>query len=357
MSIAVETPRSTDELTEFVLFQDRINSQRPAYWPAVAPLSLPLLQGEGPEAVGREVQPFVVRDNGELVARALAVHDGRYLARWNDGVGHVSMFEALPDSVEAVRLVIDAACGWLRERGLTSARAGFGQSDFPFLFEDDDTLPPVMLRQNPSYYHSLLKEAGFESERAWVDYRIEVTPELIDRWTSSVEAATAGGIRLVPYGEVPADVRSRHWVDTWNEAFSQRWGAAPQSLEEHESVSAFLSGFGMGETSVIAYDGDEPVGTLWVVPELASALASSSRDLRSEDLVNFLGIGVREKARGRGVNMAMSAFAYLRLVERGAKHVSYTLVLDDNWPSRRTAEKLGASICANYMVYRRYFVR
>jgi hypothetical protein len=28
-------------------------------------------------------------------------------------------------------------------------------------------------------------------------------------------------------------------------------------------------------------------------------------------------------------------------------------VLDDNWPSRRTAEKLGASVCANYLVYRR----
>jgi hypothetical protein len=45
--------------------------------------------------------------------------------------------------------------------------------------------------------------------------------------------------------------------------------------------------------------------------------------------------------------------AYLELVRRGATHVSYTLVLDDNWPSRRTAEKLGARVCANYVVYRR----
>jgi hypothetical protein len=31
--------------------------------------------------------------------------------------------------------------------------------------------------------------------------------------------------------------------------------------------------------------------------------------------------------------------------------------MDDNWPSRRTAEKLGASVCANYVVYRRPFGR
>jgi hypothetical protein len=48
----------------------------------------------------------------------------------------------------------------------------------------------------------------------------------------------------------------------------------------------------------------------------------------------------------------MAAYAYLELVRRGAK-LSNTLVLNDNWPSRRTAEKLGAFVCTNYIVYRR----
>jgi len=30
-------------------------------------------------------------------------------------------------------------------------------------------------------------------------------------------------------------------------------------------------------------------------------------------------------------------------------------VPDDNWPLRRTAEKLGARVCANYVAYRRNF--
>ena len=90
---------------------------------------------------------------------------------------------------------------------------------------------------------------------------------------------------------------------------------------------------------------------------IASTVASKTRVLRDEEKLNFLGIGVREAARRQGVNLAMAAYSYLELVKRGATHVSYTLVLDDNWPSRRTAEKLGARICANYMVYRRNFRR
>ena len=357
MAITIETPAGDDALTEFIQFQDRINSRRTAWWPAVVPMVLPFLKGEGADAKGRVAQPFVARAEGDVVARALAIVDDNYLGMWNDAVGHVSMFEALPGTRDAVRALMNEACGWLLERGMRAARAGFGHSDFPFSLEGDDTLPPVLLRTNPGYYHTLLKEAGFESEKGWVDYRIEVTPELVGRWESAVEAVERVGIRLVPYGDVPKEVRTEHWITTWNEAFSQHWGVAPVSAEQHAELSDFLLGFGMGDTSVIAYAGDEPVGVVWVVPEFASALAARDRELRGEEKVNFLGIAVRERARGTGVNMAMSSYAYLELVRRGATHVSYTLVLDDNWPSRRTAEKLGATICANYMVYRRNFAR
>ena len=95
---------------------------------------------------------------------------------------------------------------------------------------------------------------------------------------------------------------------------------------------------------------------LFVVPEVsATAILKSGRVLKDSEKLNILAIGVRESARGQGVNLAMAAYGYLELVRRGAKYLSYTLVLDDNWPSRRTAEKLGAFVCANYMVYRRNF--
>ena len=83
------------------------------------------------------------------------------------------------------------------------------------------------------------------------------------------------------------------------------------------------------------------------------AALSNGRQLRPDERLNLLGLGVRSSARGRGVNLALAARSFLELVKAGSTHVSYTLVLDDNWPSRRTAEKLGAQICANYLVYRR----
>jgi hypothetical protein len=49
----------------------------------------------------------------------------------------------------------------------------------------------------------------------------------------------------------------------------------------------------------------------------------------------------------------MGASVYLDLSARGAKYVDGMLVLDDNWPSRRSAERTGLSVWANYVTYRK----
>jgi hypothetical protein len=268
------------------------------------------------------------------------------------------MFEALPGTQDAVRTMLDEAGAWLREQSMEAARAGFGL-DFPFLIDSYGVLPPVMLRQNPAYYHTLLKDSGYESEKGWVDYKAAVTDELIDRWRVFLDDARKRGFEIVPFRDAPPDRRLDDFVNTWNDAFDRHWGVVPQTREEFGDLITFLEPMGMHDTTVIAYRDGEPVGVVWCVRETASAMASTSpgRELADHERVNFLGIGVREAARRQGVNLGMAAYAYLELAAQGANHVSYTLVLDDNWPSRRTAEKLGASICANYMVYRRNFKR
>jgi GNAT superfamily N-acetyltransferase len=222
--------------------------------------------------------------------------------------------------------------------------------------DDYESLPPDLARQNPDYYHRLLKDAGFESEKGWVDYKIEVRPELLERWQNALENARRTGCEIVPLKDVPDTRRVREFTDTWQDTFKSHWGFTPLTEDE---ISLLFEGFkpaGLFDTSVLAYHDGRPVGMLFVVPEVSTtAIVKPGRVLKDSEKLNILAIGVRESARGQGVNLAMAAYAYLELVRRGAKYLSYTLVLDDNWPSRRTAEKLGAFVCANYMVYRRNF--
>jgi GNAT superfamily N-acetyltransferase len=356
MDIKIEIPQSKEALTEFVGFYDHVYDYRDARWEAPLELQLPILTGESPFARGREIRPFLARAGSKILARAVAVMDEHYHRHWNEHLGHMIMFEAMPDSRAATKLLMDAACEWLRERGAEAARAGFGLLDFPFVIDEYESLPPDIVRQNPDYYHRLLKDAGFESEKGWVDYKIEVRPELIGQWNQALETARRSGYEIVPLKDVSNIRRISDFTATWKDTFKSHWGFTPLSEDE---ISLLLEAFkpaGAFDTSVIAYHNGAPVGMLFIVPEVsATAVLKPGRVLKDSEKLNILAIGVRESARGQGVNIAMAAYAYLELVRRGANYLSYTLVLDDNWPSRRTAEKLGAFVCANYMVYRRNF--
>ena len=358
-SIRIDEVSGDDELLEFVLFADRVNAQRSAYWPAIPDLQLPLLKGEGPVSIGRRAKPLVARQGDEVVARAAVVVDQRYIDHWDEPLGHIVMFEAMPGATDAVRALLDAASDWLRSVGLRAVRTGCGPAfDMAYLFDSYDLLPPMSIRQNPPYYHSMLKEARFETEKGWVDYKIEVTPDQIARWEHMARSAEATGFTLATLSEVDEQVRVAHFAAVWEEAFARHWGMSPQSEDEWRELFDSTGPIGGWDVSVLAYQGDEPVGVVLGIPDLSMlAVRPSGRALRPDEHLNLLGIGVREVARGRGVNLAMAARSYLEHVKRGNTFVSYTMVLDDNWPSRRTAEKLGARVCANYLVYRREFGR
>jgi hypothetical protein len=356
LAFKIEIPSGEEALTEFILLQNRVYEYRSARWAAMVTVQLPLLLGDGPFVADRILRPFAARSEGRLVARALAIIDRRYQRHWNEPLGHLVMFEAMPDTSESVVAMIDQASEWLKGQGATAARAGFGLLEFPFVIDDYETLPPDIARQNPSYYHALLKDAGFETEQGWVDYKIEVTPELVARYQSALEGCRAAGFEIVALKDLPSARRLRDFESTWNQAFARHWGATPFTTPELEYLFEFFAMSGALETSVIAYRDGQPVGALMVTPpNPAGAVLKTGRKLSDREKLNFLGIGVLETARGRGVNMGMASYSYLQLIKNGSKFLSYTLVLDDNWPSRRTAEKLGAKVCANYVTYRRHF--
>jgi len=359
VTLRIESPDGEPGLTEFVKFQDCIRPELTARWPAAAEMQLPIMMGLSALAAGKIMKAFVARENGELQARVLAFVDPAYAERWNDKLGHLAFFEARPGTHRAAREMMDAACEWLRSQGAEAARAGFYLPlEMPFVIDEYDALPPNLMRQNPDYYHSLIKDAGFECEKGLVDYKIAVTPELVSRYESALEAGRRGGFEIVPLKDIAPEKRIAEFAPAFNEAFYHHWGFVGASDEAYAEMFIFFEMLGGLETSVIAYRGSEVVGTLMVAPEeSAHAVLKPGRVLKDSEKLNFLGIGVREVARGRGVNLAMASYAYLKLIRQGAKYLSYTLVVDDNWASRRTAEKLGAKVCANYVVYRRNFRR
>ena len=193
-SIRIEHAEGKDAIAEFVALHDRVYASRAVRWQS-SRLHVPMLRGMTPATVDRELRPLVAREGGEVVARVCAVVDGPYLKHWNERIGHLLMFEAQPSAREAVRQLLDAACAWLGERGMEAARIGFGLLETPFTTDDYEALPPSTLRQNPREYHVLIKGAGFETERGFVDYAMPATPQLAAALAELALERPARGLR------------------------------------------------------------------------------------------------------------------------------------------------------------------
>jgi ribosomal protein S18 acetylase RimI-like enzyme len=358
--ITIERVDTRDACQEFARLPYHIYAAREAWWPPDIQSEIDMITRKTHFAPFLDLEAFSARRRGRMVARVSAVVNHRYIQHWSEQLGHLIHFEAYEGEEDAAVAMIEAAAESLAGRGMKAARSGFAAFlDYPYAIDGYGRLPSFLLRGNPPHYHRCFKRAGFETEKGQTDFTAELTSELLERYRRSVAAATAAGVAIKSWREYGFLAAIDAWTDVTNAAFLRHWGWNPVTRAEMRPMLASLWETPVADLSMLAVIDDEPVGAVFSVPDMTTMLAQVRRGVRLEPsrgggtrgaLVN---IGVKESARGRGIAAAMASRSFLRMAERRMRFAGYTLVLDDNWASRRTAESLGAHITANFITYRR----
>jgi len=180
-----------------------------------------------------------------------------------------------------------------------------------------------------------------------------------------VQRARDAGVVVRSWDFASLEEESDAFAALGNETFSAHWGFMPLPDQVMRGFTVEFKDLLIPEFLGFAEVDDERVGFVYSVPDLNQALHPMRNKALEENFPEFqqrfgdidhgvlLIIGVKREFRGRGINLALAAHSYLGMIERGYKSASYTVVLDDNWPSRRTAEKLGARVTRNFNVYRK----
>src|ERR1700691_5760796 len=346
-SVSIERPTSREQLDEFARLPFRVYDGRAAWWPPDVQNEIDLLSRRSLLSGYLEVTPFCARRAGRVVARVTAVINRRYIEHWNEQLGQLIQFEALEGEDAAVAAMLEEAVRSLHERGMRSVRSGFAAFlDYPYAIDNYDSLPSFLLRGNPASYHRYFKEAGFLTEKGQVDYTAPLTPEILARYRRMAEAAAVAGVTIQSWREYGFLAAIDAWTDVTNAAFDRHWGWNPVTRAEVRPMLTSLW--------------ETPVADL-SMRDLSPALARVRRGIRLDPergggtrgaLIN---IGVLERARGHGVALAMAARSFLAMARRKMRFAGYTLVLDDNWASRRSALSLGAHVTGNFVTYRRDF--
>lgn len=342
MSI-VEKLTGGDQYGRHAAFLQEVYRGNP-YWRAGDPAhTAAMMSNHSPFAKHSTAQAFWVRDDDRILATATALFDEGFNRHWKQDAGHIHFFEALPGADEEAKLVLNAACQWLSDRGSCYARLGFLYAwQIGLTIDAYDEAPTAFHTYNPPYYHGFVKNAGFHTERGLVEYRVRFNEDLADRYRSMVQSAQA---RLRPMDPARVLEDTGEFCKLYNEAFAEHWGAPQFTTEEAAGLTLGLAELLEPNFVWFAEDRGETVGFVYSLPDL-----NQLPEVRHGIL---LAIGVRKSHRGRSINLALAASSYLEMMKKGYESASYTVVLDDNYASRRTAEKLGCRAARNFVVYQK----
>ena len=310
-----------------------------------------------------KLQQFIAVDEGaktpQALGRIVAAVNQRLIEREGQNVGLFGFFECVPDLAIAQSL-LEAACQWLREQGMTIARGPIDLSTHNnclFLVDGFDSPPMVMMPYNPPYYPEYIERDGWHKAKDAYAYDFPLDKPLPTEFEKAYRIACKSGITFRPLrtkGEgFEKDCISLYHLFT--RAFSNNWSSTPRTEEEFLEEAKALQSLVDPDVFPIAEDNGEMVGFWMGLPDYNIALKHVNGRLNWLGILKFLWYR-RQIDQGRVIaicslpeyrrKMVPLALIYLGMqggIKKGKpyKRAELSWVYEDNFPSRKLIEAAG----------------
>ncbi|HSE84258.1 MAG TPA: aminotransferase class I/II-fold pyridoxal phosphate-dependent enzyme, partial [Thermodesulfobacteriota bacterium] len=229
---------------------------------------------------------FIAKENGKLVGAVSAFVDERFLRCWNQKVGFLGFFEALPGRDIAVGSLLDSAVDFLKSEGMEEVWAPIN-IPFPFyggglLSGGFDSVPTFLQPYNPPYYNKYFSDFGFCALKHLPHYSIDLSsPENVSRIYSIVRRSSVT-VRELDKSEY--DEEALTVLKIYNEAFPRLWRYATFENDEFVEFARDFRDLMIHGLWLIAETGGEPAGFIGAFPQCAQIFRTINGELGSPEL-------------------------------------------------------------------------
>ncbi len=305
----------------------------------------------------------------QVVGRIVAVVNHRLIEREGKNVGLFGFFECISDFAIAQAL-LEAACQWLLEQGMTQVRGPIDLSTHNnclFLVDGFDSPPVVMMPYNPSYYPEFMERDGWYKAKDAYAYNFPLDKPLPAEFEKAYRIACKSGVTFRPLrtkGQA-FEQDSISLYHLFTRAFANNWSSTPRSEAEFLSEAKSLQNLVDPDVFPIAEYNGEMVGFFMGLPDYNIPLKHVGGKLNWLGILKFLWYR-RQIDQGRVVAICslpeyrrkMVPLALIYLGMRGGqqkgkpyKRAELGYVYEDNFPSRKLIEAAGGKIYKTYRIY------
>jgi GNAT superfamily N-acetyltransferase len=332
-------------------------------------------RGKNPFFEHGEAEYFLAERGGEVVGRIAAIANRLHNETHGDRVGFFGFFEAVDDQQVADRL-LEAAAGWLRERGFDTMRGptSFSVNDEAGLLVDGFGSPPtVMMPHNPPYYEKLLLGAGLTPTKDLFAYQggdrtftaYDPVPERLERAVEIMRQRMGITLRALDLRDFRSEVDRIKAI--YNAAWEKNWGFVPMTDREIEHLAEQFRPVVVPDIIPMAEKDGKVVGFGLALPDLNVVFRGNRKGyllpvlpkllwwLRREKIrkARIPLLGILPEYRGRGLDAVLYHWIWTKAAEHGMYWGEAGWILEDNAAMRAGLEKMRFTVYKTYRLYER----
>jgi len=373
VNIEIKQVTSRSERAAFVKFPWRVYKDDPNWVPPLISDQLENLDPIKNKFYSQaEVVLLTAQRKEEIVGTIAAFVDHRLIENTGEQVGGFGFFEVINDFIVA-KALLDAACEWLRARGMPLMRGptNFTENDNPGVLIEGVNCPPVMLEaHNPPYYKDLLEQYGFEKDHdlyAWRAFRSQIGEELknippdLARVADMARKAAKVNIRKI---------RMDHWeeeidiaLQLFNDTLKDLPGFNPLTKSDFKRLADRMRAFIDPDLALFAEAQGKTIGFCIAIPDVNQVLIHLNGRLfpfnwirvkhliRKIDVASFKLMGLLEEYRHRGIDAILYLEAVKAIFDKGYAWMDGSVTSEYNPAINLLANRLGAERYKHYRIY------
>lgn len=266
-----------------------------------------------------EIAAFIAWRKGRPVGRLAAIINHTHNEYHRDRVGFFG-FPAYEDDPHVVRLLFEAVCKFLKDRGMTQIRGPYSPSineECGLLTNDFENPSTMGIPWNPSYYEAHLLEQGFESVRELYCLSLDMSlalPERVRAIVERVETRSRLHIRSIRMHKLDEDLKIL--TQLYNRTLDRNWGFVPMHIEDLRDAAGDLKMVASPEGIQIVEMANRPAGFIITLPNINDHLASTKNTpsflrllhlafllkTRNTNTARLTVLGIDPQFRARGIN-------------------------------------------------------
>jgi GNAT superfamily N-acetyltransferase len=373
MAVSVKEVSSRGELKRFIDLPFRLHSNHPLW--------VPPLKIERRLFLNRKMNAFFTHGEAEYF---LAWRDGQVVGRITAHINHAFDdyqkknwgwfgFLEFEDDQEVLQALLEAAEGWLRERGkerMVGPACFAMNDDSGILIEGFDLRPMIVQPWHPPYYQQRIEQAGMTKAMDLLMWNLEVTER--DKvmpviWELAEKVQSEHHIRVRPMRRRQLRKDLDSFAEVYNSAWSKNWDFVPYSKKDLDAYAFDLQLAFDKHWFMIAEreDDGEVVGMAITVPDLNQVLEKMKGKLlplgwwyflrkgRIMDRVRVGFLGVKPEYQHTGVAAKLYEEHFDAAEARRQKGGEMGWILETNTPMNRGMEAMGGKVVKRYRVYER----